>query len=296
MGSVGGSQKGFRPDHRSVFDKSHYASSVGQKVVRTLQLGPKYYLRDLPLYFAHRRRLGLSPLDVQAIYNPIFDYARSGTSRFPRPPHFLDALGAVADAGVKINLPPSRFEAVASAWWASREAIGDVIECGSYEGATALFIAALGKLTGISQVVHLLDTFMGMPTVSRYDMGRMTGEQKPGQDQVSVILAQARELGVADAVVIHQGLFADTFRSWHAAATLRFAHIDANIYSSTFEACEFVRPRVSPGGIVVFDDYNGSLDLGARLAIDHYFWRSGERVSRLAGSSSYIRIKPSAHT
>ena len=66
-------------------------------------------------------------------------------------------------------------------------------------------------------------------------------------------------------------------------------HIDANIYTGTKQACEFTIPRTSPGGIIVFDDYNGMCDLGARLAIDQFFAKQRVRLTPLAESSAYYQ-------
>ena len=89
---------------------------------------------------------------------------------------------------------------------------------------------------------------------------------------------------------IHQGLFAQTFQIL-AQSDPRFAfvHIDANIYSGTLEACQFTIPRINSGGAVVFDDYNGVCDLGARLAIDEYFQGKGVKPRPLTASSAYVR-------
>lgn len=276
------------PATQSVFDPSHYASSLGQKLIRVAQLGPKYYLRDLPRYLASRARAGLSPFDVQAVYNPLFEFVNLASPPFARPPKYFDALNYFGEVGVLVNLPPARFESVAAAWWESRTVDGDVIECGSFQGATGLFLALLGRVHMTNQIVHLLDTFTGMPRVSPYDFGRITGEQHAGEGRIQVIQEQARALGVADRIRIHQGLFANTFASWSDDAGFSFVHIDANIYESTREACEFVRARMVPGGIIVFDDYNGSQDLGARLAIDLVF--APQPISRLSGGSAYLRV------
>ena len=39
------------------------------------------------------------------------------------------------------------------------------------------------------------------------------------------------------------------------ADRLSFCHIDVDVYQSAHDACSFVWPRLSPGGVVVFDDY-----------------------------------------
>ena len=51
-------------------------------------------------------------------------------------------------------------------------------------------------------------------------------------------LEQAKALGVADSIEIHQGLFVDIFSTleWRCPR-FAFVHIDANIYQGTLEAC-----------------------------------------------------------
>jgi O-methyltransferase len=176
-------------------------------------------------------------------------------------------------------------------WWACRIIPGDVIECGSYKGATGLLVALLGRENGLNQNVHLLDTFGGMPAPGLFDGSRSAGEFLPSADQVAILKQQAAGLGVTDRVKIHCGLFGDTFVELKAQKPrFSFAHIDANMYSSTLEACEFVLPRLNKDGAVVFDDYNAVCDLGARLAIDQYFRNRPERLKPLAGCSAYVSV------
>ncbi len=132
--------------------------------------------------------------------------------------------------------------------------------------------------------------FRGHACRFRVDLSRQDGEFQPPADQVQWIRKQAESLGVSDRIEIHQGLFAQTFQVL-AQRDPRFAfvHIDANIYSGTLEACQFTIPRINSGGAVVFDDYNGVCDLGARLAIDEYFQGKGVKPRPLTASSAYVR-------
>jgi Macrocin-O-methyltransferase (TylF) len=274
-----------------VFDGSHYSSTPLEKFKRSLQLGPKYYSLDLPRYFLSRRVLRLPVWDLKAFLNPLREFRRKTYQRLPLPPGYPDALGRLRDAGVRLTMPQGRLEALLSAWWAVGAVSGQVIECGSYRGATALLIAVLGKMNQVPQAVLMLDTFKGIPQTSRFDVSRTAGEFVPPADQVAVITQQAAALGVQDRIEVHPGLFADTFEVL-AKRDLSFAfvHIDANIYQGTWEACRFTIPRTSPGGIVVFDDYNGVCDLGARLAIDHFCAAKALKPLPLAGSSALIRL------
>jgi O-methyltransferase len=146
-------------------------------------------------------------------------------------------------------------------------------------------------LNGIPQKVLILDTFAGMPSVSAFDLARQDGEFTPASDQVEVIRGQAETLGVSDRIEIHKGLFAETFRILAVRnPRFSFVHIDANIYEGTLEACRFTIPRVCSGGAVVFDDYNGVCDLGARLAIDEFFREEGTKPKPLTASSAFVQI------
>jgi Macrocin-O-methyltransferase (TylF) len=275
-----------------VFDDTHYASTLPRKLRRALELGPAYYLWHLPRYLRHRRARGLPWWDLPALVNPLREVKPRIYHAFPPPPQFARALRIMEEARIRLAMPRHRLEALVGAWWAVSRVIGDVIECGAYRGATSLLIALLGYLHGIRQTVLMLDTFAGIPETSLYDMSRRRGEFQASANQEELIRRQARQLGVEGRVEIQPGLFSDTFR-FLETRPLRFAlvHIDANIYRGTLEACEFTIPRTAPGGIVVFDDYNGVCDLGARLAIDQYFYSSGVSPLPLAGYSAYLRVE-----
>jgi hypothetical protein len=274
-----------------VFDDSHHAATLPRKLWRALQLGPKYYLWDLPHYLAHRRRRKLPLWDMAALTNPLREFRPQCPAADELPPGYLKALARFAEARLRLTIPRERLGKLVQVWWQTRAVPGDVIECGAYRGATSLLIAVLGQLHGVRQKVLMLDTFAGMPAVSAYDLGRQHGEFRPPDGQVGLIDRQAQTLGVRDRIEIHPGLFADTFATL-AARDPHFAlvHIDANIYQGTLEACRFTLPRVLPGGAAVFDDYNGVCDLGARLAIDEYFAGRGIAPEPLTASSAWVRF------
>ncbi len=278
-----------------VFDNGHYASTLPRKIKRSLELGPKYYLLDLPRYLRRRKALKLSPWDLAAFWNPAREFRRKPYTRLDLPPGYPEALGRLREAGVRLTMPAVRLEGLLGCWWSVRDVRGDAIECGSYRGATALLLAVLGQMHGLRQSVLMLDTFRGMPVTSRFDLARTAGEFNPPADQVETIRRQAEALGVADRVEVHQGLFAETFeRLKDRPLRYAFVHIDANIYQGTWEACQFAIPRTAPGGAVAFDDYNGVCDLGARLAIDRYCADHGLTPAPLAGSSAWVRMPPTS--
>ncbi|HEX5446679.1 MAG TPA: class I SAM-dependent methyltransferase [Pirellulales bacterium] len=266
-----------------------YARGLPRRLRRALELGWRYYVWDLPRYAWYRRGVGLKALDLQAITNPIVEFFDRKDKDGEPHVGFDDALSCLARAGVRLTLPPSRIGALARCWERTAPAPGDVIECGSYRGATGLLLALLGKLRGRPQKVLLLDTFRGSPGGCAFDSLRTTREYVLPEDHVGALRRQAEALGVNDRIEVHQGTFQESFeRLATRDARFALAHIDANLYQSTLEACRFVIPRVAAGGAVVFDDYHGPCDLGARLAIDQFLAPAGQRPRRLAGSSAVL--------
>jgi hypothetical protein len=273
-----------------VFASGNYATTLRDRVRRGFELGPKYYAVDVPRYFAQRRKLKLPVFDWGALINPLRSFRNTTYVRLPLPPHFDEALRLIRNAGVRFDNPRSRIEALAGLWWDVHAVGGDVIECGAYRGATSILLAVLGKLNDVPQKVLMLDTFAGMPAPSQFDSSRQGGELKPPQGWLEIIRRQLDELGLEDRVEIHQGLFVDTFVKLEPRdIQLSFAHIDANIFQGTLDACEYTMPHMAAGGAVVFDDYNALMDLGARLAIDSFVGRGGHRPLPLAECSAYLR-------
>lgn len=140
---------------------------------------------------------------------------------------------------------------------------GCFLECGVYVGGTALFIAQL--MEGSGKMLHLFDTFTGMPKTNPERDWHLEGEfaDAPIEQVVETV-------GHKDDVTFHKGLIPETFAGLEDAR-IAFAHIDTDIYRSTLDCCEFVYPRLVPGGVIVFDDYGQVSCDGARQAIDEYF-------------------------
>lgn len=77
-------------------------------------------------------------------------------------------------------------------------------------------------------------------------------------------------LGGGDRVVFHPGFIPVTF-SGLEAEQIAFAHIDVDIYKSIVDCLDFIWPRLSSGGVIVFDDYGFPTCPGARQAVDTFF-------------------------
>lgn len=85
-----------------------------------------------------------------------------------------------------------------------------------------------------------------------------------------------------------QGLFQDTLRVDEPVA---LAHIDADWYQSVMTCLERITPHLSPGGVLVMDDYDHWS--GCRKAVDAYFADKRDQYTFIRRSRLHIvRVGP----
>ncbi len=137
---------------------------------------------------------------------------------------------------------------------------GEAAEVGVYKGGTAKILAQ--SMPG--RIVHLFDTFEGMPETTEFDM-HLRG------DFADTSLESVNEYLQGYNVHFWPGLFPDSARLLPDDTEFVLVHVDVDLYTSTKAACEFFWPRLVEGGIMVFDDYNGPRCPGANKAVDEFF-------------------------
>jgi O-methyltransferase len=144
---------------------------------------------------------------------------------------------------------------------------GEFVECGVYKGGTALLFA---KIIGEQsrphkKSLHLFDTFQGMPDVNaEKDIHR-----KGDFSDTSLETVRSR-LTAFPWTVFHPGIVPSTFKDI-PETKISFAHIDVDIYEAVLSCCEHLYPKMTPGGVMVFDDYGFETCPGAREAVDKWF-------------------------
>lgn len=147
---------------------------------------------------------------------------------------------------------------------------GEIWECGVYKGGTAAMLQEIIRNHAPYKRLRLFDTFMGMPDVN----ARMDIHQRG--DFADTNLDMVREVvGDGANISFHQGVIPETFKGL-SESRIAFAHVDVDIWQSVMDCCEFLYPRLSVGGFIVFDDYGFPTCPGARNAVDMYF--SGREV------------------
>ena len=142
---------------------------------------------------------------------------------------------------------------------------GDIWECGVYKGGTAAMLAQIVHDGSPTKRLHLFDTFEGMP-----ETDHANDLHRKGDFSDTTLTGVKSYVKQNDIAVYHQGFIPDTFRGLESSR-IALAHIDVDIRQSVTDCCDFIFPRLSVGGFLVFDDYGFPSCPGARQAVDTYF-------------------------
>lgn len=159
---------------------------------------------------------------------------------------------------------------------------GAIVECGVWSGGSMLLAAyALQHFGDVSRQIYLYDTFAGMPKPEPID-ARWDGmpalptwehHQRNGgnwcfggpRHHVSRVVNSSGY--PADNFVFVEGMVEDTVPAI-APETISLLRLDTDLYRSTWHELVHLYPLLSPGGILIIDDYGAFL--GAKLATDQY--------------------------
>jgi O-methyltransferase len=149
---------------------------------------------------------------------------------------------------------------------------GAAAEIGSYRGGSAYFIAsAFVQLTGGEVPMHVFDTFEGHPAeaITEHDpfqsVGRFGGT---AYDRVREYLSPFTQLR------IHKGDVLLALPHLEESA-YRLVHIDTDLYQPTVACLDYFGARMSPGGVIVIDDYASRKCPGVPKAVSEYLGRTG---------------------
>jgi len=192
-----------------------------------------------------------------------------------------------------------RFHSLIALFEATRSVAGDVAECGCFRGLSSrLMLGYLRKrdpgFTGLG--FHIFDSFQGLsaPTLDDEipdDWGGAEGLRSDCREgRFSATLEDVRRnLHDFPSVQFHAGWIPLTFQGLPERRH-RFVHVDVDLYDPTLDCLHYFHPRLSPGGMIVCDDYNWP---GARKALTEFSEDAGipltitpfnQAVLRAAGS------------
>ena len=172
----------------------------------------------------------------------------------------------------------------------TRKLDGDVLEVGVYRGATSAIMGAKIKLLEDKCTIFCCDTVAGVVKASEKDNSYIGGEHK----DTSVNLVRdllINRLGIEN-VVILKGVFPEETASSISNNTFRFCHIDVDTYQSAKDVLDWVWPKLSVGGMMVFNDYGYPKTKGVtRLVEESKQENSAVVMHNLNGNGIIVKIK-----
>lgn len=152
---------------------------------------------------------------------------------------------------------------------------GAVLEVGVWRGGTGALMATRAEAVGIEDPVFLCDTWEGVVKTGAIDTYYRDGKHDDASKQIVQDLVD--RLGL-DRVQCLQGTFPDDTGDRIADQTFRLCHIDVDVYQSASDVLDWVWPRLSPHGVVVFDDYGFPACPGITRFVDEQRMRDDRLV------------------
>jgi hypothetical protein len=170
---------------------------------------------------------------------------------------------------------------------------GDLVECGVWKGGSVMLMArALLRRAEHRRDIHLFDTFEGMTEPTSHDVsynGEVASRTyvRVNERLIAIGLDEVKKnvLSVGyDPERIHfiKGKVEETIPRY-APGRIALLRLDTDWYESTKHELVHLFPRVSPGGVVIVDDYGHWS--GARRAVDEYL--RDNRISLLLARIDY---------
>jgi O-methyltransferase len=172
--------------------------------------------------------------------------------------------------------------------WAARSCLelpGDYVECGVYRGDMSWMITQCVDLHAAGKKLYLYDTFAGLdpryPNEFTSPVAENFAQFSAGEYRAQDIEGHVRRRFVPfDYVVVTKGVVPDVLHEI-APERIAFMHIDMNSPKAEAGALEVLFDRVSPGGIIVFDDYGWKTFAKQKEAADRFMAARGQLIMEL---------------
>jgi hypothetical protein len=151
---------------------------------------------------------------------------------------------------------------------------GDFVEAGVWRGGCCIYMRALLAVHNITdRTVWLADSFEGLPPPGPVDQSITTQRlDLHTHPHLKVSLEQVQQNFrrfslLDDQVRFLKGWFKDTLAT-APIDRIALLRLDGDLYDSTLDSLSALYHKVTPGGFVIIDDYNGWE--GCRRAVDEF--------------------------
>jgi hypothetical protein len=175
--------------------------------------------------------------------------------------------------------------------WAVRQAApvpGDFVELGVFRGHTTIFLAEYLEFAGWDRRWYLYDTFEGIPADQMDADWEVRNERAYNAETYSFEEVRDRFAGFPNIEVI-QGRVPEVLAEV-SPKEIAFLHVDLNNATAEIQALDALFDRVSPGGVIVFDDYAWTAAKAQHAAESKWFADRGLQVLALpTGQGLFVK-------
>jgi O-methyltransferase len=176
-----------------------------------------------------------------------------------------------------------------------RDLPGCVVECGVWRGG---MIAGMGMVMGLEREYFLFDSFEGLPPAKEID-GKSAMNWQSAKDSRwyhdncnagAEFAEKAMQRAGIKSFYLKKGWFDQTLPGFKPPAPIAMLRLDGDWYDSTMVCLSHLFDFVTPGGLILLDDYY-TWDGCARALHDFLSRRSSvERIQNL-GSVCFLQKK-----
>jgi hypothetical protein len=167
---------------------------------------------------------------------------------------------------------------------------GDIVECGVWKGGSSMIGAIkLSQMNDIRRKIYLYDTYEGMSEPTEKDVGSSgkpawdkweKNKKENGNDWCYASLDEVRENLLStgypeEKLVFVKGKVENTIPK-QVPEKISVLRLDTDWYESTYHEMVYLFPLLSPGGVLILDDYG--YWKGAREAVDQYLSENNQKM------------------
>jgi O-methyltransferase len=131
---------------------------------------------------------------------------------------------------------------------------GCFVEVGVWRGGSGALLATAAKQTNQERPIYLADTFEGVVKAGVQDTVYRGGEHS--NTSMEIVLKLLESMGLSNVRVL-KGIFPDE-TSDQVHEPIALLHCDVDVYQSAKEIVQWCLPKMSLGGVIIFDDYGFS--------------------------------------
>lgn len=161
---------------------------------------------------------------------------------------------------------------------------GDTAECGVNLGASSYIICRANREASTEKWHHGFDSFEGLSEPGGHDGSFWkSGDMRASLETCTANLSEFPKCR------LYKGWIPDRFAEV-ADTAFSFVHVDVDIYAPTKASVEFFYPRLSPGGVLLCDDYGFTTCPGATQGVDEVLADKPEKMISLPdGGGMFIK-------